>query len=147
MTRWIAILAAVVISSWSLPSACAQKASVYSQQQTLAPPQPAQQAAGQQTVQRETAEIAPGQSLDEVAAILRQHGKEFGGPWFSFARVVGSTGEEESHIGVTLDAEHTAAAIFYEVRTKRVTNILINLKLTKSSPKAEQFGRNPLSGR
>jgi hypothetical protein len=139
MMRWIAILAAVVVLVWPLPEALAQKASVYSQQQTLAPPQPLQQVAGQQAIKRETAEIAPGQSLDEVAAILRQHNKEFGEFWFSFARSGSSTGEEVSHIGVTLDAEHTAAAIFYDVRTKRVTSILINLKLTKSSPKAEQF--------
>lgn len=139
MTRCIALFIAFVFTYLSLPSALAQKVSVYSRQQTLAPQQTARQVVAQQAAKRETAEIVPGQSLDDVTAILRQHGKEFGDFWFSFARAASSTGEEVSHIGVTLDAEHTAAAIFYEVRTKRVTSILINLKPTKSSPKADQF--------
>jgi hypothetical protein len=111
--------------------------SVYSQQQTAAPQQ--QAAVRPPTVPLETAEIAPGQSMTDVAAILRQHGKKFHGPMFSFARVGGPHAEETDHIGFTFDAEHTAAAIFYEVRTQKVTGIAINLKLSQSSPKGEQF--------
>lgn len=111
--------------------------SVYSQQQTTAPLQ--QSAQVTPAVPLETAEIAPGQSMTDVTAILRQHGKTFHGPMFAFARVGGPQAEEIDHIGFTLDAEHSAAAIFYEVRTQRVTGISINLKLSQKSPKSEQF--------
>lgn len=148
----IVLIATLLCGTLPLRSALAQKQSVgsqalrqqpaqsvYSQQQTAAPLQKSAQVPRQPAAPLETAEIAPGQSLTDVAAILHLYGKKFHGPMFAFARVGGPHAEETDHIGFTFDAEHTAAAIFYEVRTQRVTHISINLKLSQDSPKSEQF--------
>jgi hypothetical protein len=148
----IVMIATLLCGALPLQSALAQKQSVgsqairhqptrsvFSQQQTAAPLQQSTQVTRQPAAPLETAEIVPGQSLADVTALLRQHNKEFGDLMFSFASVGGPHAEEISHIGVTFDAEHTAAAIFYEVRTQRVTHISINLKLSQTSPKSEQF--------
>jgi hypothetical protein len=115
MSRWIAVALGGVFLALSCASA---------QQQTAAPRQVTQsQAVQTQAVPVQSDAIMIGQSMYDVVAIMKKHGKS-PGAGFQVARQ-GEGAEEIKHISCVLDEKQAIAAICYKAGTEHVTSLSV----------------------
>jgi hypothetical protein len=118
MSRWIALLVAVVVCVGFLPSALAQKSGV--QQQIAVPQTKTPQQAVPRPVKLETVEISVGQKIADADAALRHHGKQA-----SIGQAFQTSGgpQDSQDLSFYLDEKRTFVAVHFHKTTQQVYGI------------------------